>query len=109
MPIFISQGRYSLDAIKGLVAKPEDRAELISKFFEAAGGKLLAYYITLGEYDWLIISEFPDPRTALATTIASVAAGGVTDVKTTLAMTTAEAKEVFAATGKAASVYRVPG
>ena len=30
------------------------------------------------------------------------ASGGVTDVKTTLAMTTAEAKEVFTATGKLA-------
>ena len=27
MPIFISQGRYSRDAIKGMIAKPEDRAE----------------------------------------------------------------------------------
>ena len=29
--------------------------------------------------------------------------------KTTLAMTTAEAKKVFAATGKAAAAYRAPG
>ena len=60
MPIFITQGRYSRDAIKGMIANPEDRAEAASKLFEAAGGKLLAYYVTLGEYDWLIVSEFPD-------------------------------------------------
>ena len=37
------------------------------------------------------------------------ASGGVTDVKTTLAMTTAEAKEVFTATGKLASSFRPAG
>jgi hypothetical protein len=37
------------------------------------------------------------------------ASGGVTDVKTTLAMTTTEAKEVFAATSKLASGFRPAG
>ena len=109
MPIFISQGRYSRDAIKGMIAKPEDRAEAATKLFEAAGGKLLAYYVTLGEYDWLIASEFPDIQSVSAAVLAAAASGGVTDVKTTAAMTTAEAKQAFAATGKAAAAYRAPG
>src|SRR6186713_343472 len=109
MPIFISQGRYSRDAIKGMIAKPEDRAEAANKLFEAAGGKLLTYYVTLGEYDWLIVSEFPDHQSVSAAVLAATASGGVTDVKTTLAMTSAEAKGVFGASGKAAAAYRVPG
>jgi len=32
MPIFISQGRYSHDAIKGMIANPEDRAEAASYY-----------------------------------------------------------------------------
>ena len=43
MPIFISQGRYSRDAIKGMTANPEDRAEAATKLIEGAGGKMLAY------------------------------------------------------------------
>jgi uncharacterized protein with GYD domain len=109
MPVFISQGRSSRDAIKGMIAKPEDRAEAVSKLFEAAGGKLLAYYVTLGEYDWLIVSEFPDHQSVSAAVLAAAASGGVTDIKTTLAMTSAEAKEIFAASGKAAAAYRSPG
>ena len=31
MPIFITQGRYSRDAIKGMLAKPEDRLEAAAK------------------------------------------------------------------------------
>ena len=41
--------------------------------------------------------------------LTAAASGGVTDVKTTLAMTTAEAKEVFTATGKLASGFRPAG
>ena len=44
MPIFISQGRYSQDAIRGMVKTPEDRAEAVSKLIEAAGGRLLSFY-----------------------------------------------------------------
>ena len=27
MPIYITQGRYTRDAIKGMIVKPEDRAD----------------------------------------------------------------------------------
>src|SRR3954451_6297661 len=108
MPIFITQGRYSRDAIQGMTANPEDRAEAAGRLFEAAGGKILSYYVTLGEYDWLIVSEFPDHQAVSAAVLAAAGSGAVTDVRTTLAMTSAEAKGVFAASGKAARAYRPP-
>ena len=108
MPTYITQGRYTRDAIKGMIAKPEDRAPEVAKLCEAAGGKLLAYYVTFGEYDFLVVSEMPSPKEA-ATVALAAAAGSVTDMKTTLAMTTAEAREAFAATGKLISGYRPPG
>jgi uncharacterized protein with GYD domain len=109
MPIFITQGRYSRDAIKGMVAKPEDRAEQVSKLCQKAGGKLLSYYVTFGEYDFISIAEMPSHREVSAVVLTAAAGGGVTDLKTTVAMTTAEAKEIFAATGKLTSGYRAPG
>lgn len=109
MPIFITQGRYSRDAVKGMIANPEDRAEAVSKLFGALGGKLLAYYVTFGEHDWLIVSEFPDHQSVSAALLVAAAGGGVSDLKTTVAMTTAEAKSIFAAAGKASAAYRVPG
>lgn len=45
-----------------MMAKPEDREAAVSKLFEKAGGKLLAYYVTFGEYDWLLIGEFPNEK-----------------------------------------------
>jgi len=43
MPLFITQGRYTQDAVKGMLAKPEDRAEAVGQLFAKSGGKLLAY------------------------------------------------------------------
>ena len=109
MTIFITQGRYSRDAIKGLLANPEDRSEVVAKLIAAAGGKMLAYYVTLGETDFLVISEMPSHKEASQVAVIAAAAGGVTDIRTTVAMTTAEAKEMFRGAGAIAAGYRPPG
>ena len=59
MPIYISRGRFSSDAVKGMVAKPGNREEAVSKLFESVGGKLIGWYLTFGCHDWLVIGEFP--------------------------------------------------
>ena len=109
MPVFITQGRYTQQAIKGLVNKPEDRQEEVSRLFERAGGKLLGYYVTFGEYDFIIISEMPNETAMLSVLATAASGGGVTDVKTTLAIPTAAAKEAFAAAGSAARQFRSAG
>jgi hypothetical protein len=60
-----------------------------------AGCRLLSYYMTFGDYDFLIIAEGADAKAALSELAVAGAGGGVTDTKTVLAMTTAEAKEAF--------------
>ena len=57
LPIFITQGRYTHAAVRGMTEKAEDRAEAVADLYRRAGGKLLAFYITFGEYDWLSIAE----------------------------------------------------
>ena len=51
MPLFITQGRCTQDAVKGMLAKPEDRADALGELVAKAGGKLIAYYMTFAEYD----------------------------------------------------------
>ena len=43
MPIYISRGRFTSDAVKGMVANPENREEAVSKLFESVGGKLIGW------------------------------------------------------------------
>ena len=57
MPTFIAQGRFTADAVKGMMQTPEDRTEPVTKLFQAFGGKLVSWYLTSGEYDWLLIVE----------------------------------------------------
>ena len=66
MTIYISQGRYTAAAIKGMSAKPEDRSEAVAELFAAAGARLISWYLTLGPFDWLIIAEAPDEPTMIS-------------------------------------------
>ncbi len=108
MPIFITQGRFTQDAVKGMLAKPEDRSEAVGQLFAKSGGKLLGYYMTFGEYDFLIISEGPYEGVAVSAIVAA-ASGAVTDLKTTLAMTSGEMKNSFAKAGTVAAGFRAAG
>ena len=109
MPIYVTRGRYSAEAIRNLVANPEDRLPAVRNLVEAAGGKLLSFYVTLGHYDFLIITEAPSAKEASAAILAAAASGSITDNETTEAFTTAEAKGVFAGAGKVAEKYKRPG
>lgn len=109
MPTFITQGRYTREAIKGMVVKPEDRAEAISRLLSKAGGRLIGYYLTFGEYDFLVICEAPGETQMAAVLLATGGSGGVTDLRTTLAMTSIEAKGAFAAASDLAPTFRSPG
>ena len=109
MPIYITQGRYTRDAIKGMIIKPEDRADPLARILSKVGGKLLGYYLTFGEYDFLTIAEVSNDTQMAAVLLAAGSSGGVTDLKTTVAMTSVEAKGAFAAASDLAPGYKAPG
>lgn len=108
--IYITQGRFTQAALKGMVAQPEDRAEQVRGLIERAGGRLVAYYVTLGEYDFLVISE---GEMGLDTYLAAMAiagsGGGVSDLRSTVALTSAQAKEALAKAQQVAGSYRSAG
>ena len=109
MPVFITQGRYTQDAVKGMLAKPEDRAETVAQLFAKAGGKMIGYYMTFGEYDFLVVSEGPSIDGAAAAAIVAAAGGGVTHLKTTVGMTSADMKNAFVKAGGIAAGFRPAG
>jgi uncharacterized protein with GYD domain len=109
MPLFISRGNYTREAIAGMTAKPEDRTEAVSKLLAAVGGKLHGLYMTFGEYDFLLIGEAPSERDVLAALIAAAGGGGVTNLNTTLAVNAADMKNAFAKAGSIAAKFRAAG
>jgi uncharacterized protein with GYD domain len=109
MLIFVSLGRYSENAVKGMLAKPEDRTAAVTKLLKQAGGKLLGFYMLFGEYDWMLVYEVPSGKEAGGIMLAVTGAGAVTDTKTMLAMTGAEAKAAFETGQALGAAYRAPG
>ncbi|MDP2294380.1 MAG: GYD domain-containing protein [Pseudolabrys sp.] len=109
MPVYITQGRYTRDAIKGMLIKPEDRALEISRLLGKVGGKLIGYYVTFGEYDFLVIAEAPDNTQIAAVLLAAGSGGGVTDLRTTVAMTSIEGKGAFAVASDLAPSFKSAG
>jgi uncharacterized protein with GYD domain len=109
LPIYISRGRYTSDAVQGMIAAPEDREPAIAKVFEKLGGKLLCYYVTLGEFDWLLIAEFPNERVAASGILVAVAGGSISNVQTTVAMTPKQAMEAFSGAAAVAKLFKNAG
>jgi len=109
MPIYITQGRYTRDAVKGMIVKPEDRADAVSRLMSKAGGRLIGYYLTFGEYDFLTIAEMASETQMAAVLLAVGSGGGVTGLRTTLAMTSVEAKGAFAAASDLVPGFRSAG
>jgi uncharacterized protein with GYD domain len=109
MAIYITQGHYTREAISGMVATPEDRSKALKKLVEAAGGKLINWYLTFGEYDFIAISEFPDDTAAAGVVLAAAAGGGVTDLKTAVAMSGADAMKAFHRAGELAPSFKSAG
>ena len=44
MAIYITQGRYTSDAVQGMVANPENREKAVADLMEKAGAKLPALF-----------------------------------------------------------------
>ncbi len=76
MPHYISLARYTQKGVENLKDAPK-RVEATKKAIEAAGGKLKAVYWTLGQYDAVVITEFPDDETGLKVGLAAAMQGYV--------------------------------
>ncbi len=109
MPTYITQGRYTREAIKGMMVKPEDRADQVARLISKVGGRLIAYYVTFGDYDFLAIAEAPNDVQMAAALFAAGGGGGVTDLRTTVALTSIEAKGAMAAASDLAHSFKSAG
>ena len=79
MPTYISLMKLTDQGIKDIKEAPK-RLELFVKGLEALGGKLVGFYLVMGDYDYVGIAEAPNDEVAL-TFLMSLGAAGT--VKTT--------------------------
>jgi uncharacterized protein with GYD domain len=106
MPLFLSQVAYNETGWQALVSNPQNRLEVIRPVVEKLGGRILNAYFAFGEYDFILISDFPNNVSVAALAIAAAAGGAVKSIKTTPLMEATEGLEAIRRA--AASGYRAP-
>jgi uncharacterized protein with GYD domain len=109
MPNYLAQGRFTRDAVKGMMERPENRSEAVGRLFEELGGKLHSWHLTSGDYDWMLIVEAPSHDVLIEAAIAATAGGGVHDIKTCAIWDGAAARELFSKAGGAARGFKSAG
>ncbi len=80
MPIFISHVTLTKEGVQA-IKNVTERIEENKKLWEEAGGKLLEWYIVLGDYDYLLITEAPDEK-VMAEIVAKASRRGRTQFRT---------------------------
>lgn len=59
MPTYISLLRYTHQGITTIKQSPA-RLDAVKHAYRQAGGELKAFYLTMGQYDAVVIAELPD-------------------------------------------------
>jgi uncharacterized protein with GYD domain len=93
MPHYVSLIRYTQQGIAKIKESPT-RLEAGKKAAEKAGGKIHAWYLTMGKYDAVLISEFPNDEAGAQFMLSLGALGNVT-TQTLKAFTEAEYRKII--------------
>jgi uncharacterized protein with GYD domain len=91
---YITLIRYTQQGAAKIKESPK-RLDAAKKAAEAAGGKIHAWYLTMGKYDAVLISEFPNDEASAKFTLSTGSMGNVT-TQTLKAFTETEYRKIVA-------------
>lgn len=80
MPTYITLWNYTQQGIENIDDSP-DRLDDAVELIESLGGELKGFYLTMGQYDLVTVSEFPDDDTA-AQALLRIGQGGAVSSET---------------------------
>lgn len=76
MPTYISMLRYTQQGITSAKNAPA-RIDAAKEAYRKAGGELKAIYLTMGQYDLVVIAEMPNDETVARMALALGAQGNI--------------------------------
>ena len=91
---YITLIRYTQQGAAKIKESPK-RLDAAKKAAEAAGGKVHAWYLTMGKYDAVFISEFPNDEASAKFMLSTGSMGNVT-TQTLKAFTETEYRKIVA-------------
>jgi uncharacterized protein with GYD domain len=106
MPLYLGRFAYTQQAVKALVANPQDRSKAAAEVAESLGAKMVNFWFAFGEFDGVFVAEAPDNATAAALALAIAGSGALSKLETTVLLDMEEAQEAMRKA--AAATYRPP-
>jgi uncharacterized protein with GYD domain len=94
MPTYISLLRFTEQGVQNIKESPQ-RLDAAKRAFEAMGAEMKAFYLVMGQYDMVVISEGPDDETA-AKLVLAIASQGAIRTETFRAFTEDEYRNLVA-------------
>ncbi|MBV9158719.1 MAG: GYD domain-containing protein [Acidobacteriaceae bacterium] len=74
MPSYIALIRFTQKGIENIKEGPT-RLDAAKKAFEAGGGKVVSFFLTMGQYDAIVITEFPNDESIAKVALAGASQG----------------------------------
>ncbi|MBE9554198.1 MAG: GYD domain-containing protein [Proteobacteria bacterium] len=108
MPFYLYQCSYTPDAIKAMIAEPQDREAAASKMIESLGGKLHHFSFAFGTNDIVALIEVPDDKAMVAGAMLVARSGAISNGSTTKLVSMKDAMEAMALAAKAGGAYKPP-
>lgn len=95
MPTFITLTNYTQRGLETLAELDSDEFLQQSRsVVEEHGGELQDVYFTLGQYDAIVVTEFPDADTATRALL-NILKDGIAETETLRAFTEAETRDII--------------
>ena len=76
MPSVVTLGSYTEQGIQNMKDLPQ-RLEATREAIATAGGRLISFYLTMGEYDFVAVVEVPDMEIGARITLQMGAQGNI--------------------------------
>ena len=97
MAYYLLQLAYTPEGWAAQLQNPQDRVEAVRPVIERLGGSVENGFLAFGEYDAVLLCQFPDNRRAAAFSIAVSSSDAIKAFKTTPLMTIDESLEAIRA------------
>lgn len=109
MPHYAFTGGYTTQSWADMIANPGDRTGPVRAIAEAAGGRVIEFYWSFGEDDFLVIFEAPDDSVAAAFSIAVGSSGALRNTRTTKLIPAADGPTILGKAKTIRAAYALPG
>lgn len=94
MPIYVSLLRFTQRGVESIKEGPA-RLDRAKQAFRAAAGELQAFYLVMGQYDAVAISEMPNDEAVARVALANASGGNIRS-ETSRAFTEDEYRKIIA-------------